>query len=381
PQSTPVAQLTPVVQQQTPQAVPPRPQSTPVAQLTPVAPQQIPQAVPPRPQSTPVVQLTPVAHPQLTPLPNLVLVHNAQEESYAEAIKPDSYDAGRGWQQTDTDQSRAAHRSALEQDKQKLADEKVMADYHESLIQQSNASNEQIANVNHLPYDASAGEFDSVLASEKQRQAAEDFAQVQEGEAKAESIQSGEKIQHMLTAAHDAPLESRIAQIQAQSRADEQTEAGHFKTLQTAVDQKVDTGTFQQRAADVDQRIAERKAAQQKTDAVVSRHSAELADHETRIENLEANTSANFGKLKSQVEENRKRASAGIAGVAAMANIPQVIQGQTFAVGAGVGNTDGESALAIGASARATENVVVKASVSDDTQQNFVVGAGVSYGW
>lgn len=67
--------------------------------------------------------------------------------------------------------------------------------------------------------------------------------------------------------------------------------------------------------------------------------------------------------------------------MAAMANIPQVIQGQTFSVGAGVGTTDSESALAVGFSARATEHVVVKASVSDDTQQNFVVGGGVSYGW
>jgi autotransporter adhesin len=46
-----------------------------------------------------------------------------------------------------------------------------------------------------------------------------------------------------------------------------------------------------------------------------------------------------------------------------------------------VGTTDGESALAVGLSARAAEHVVVKASVSDDTQQNFVVGGGVSYGW
>ncbi|WP_367281612.1 YadA-like family protein [Enterobacter hormaechei] len=43
------------------------------------------------------------------------------------------------------------------------------------------------------------------------------------------------------------------------------------------------------------------------------------------------------------------------------------MQGQTFAVGAGVGNTDGESALAVGFSARATENVVVNAFVSNDT--------------
>lgn len=92
-------------------------------------------------------------------------------------------------------------------------------------------------------------------------------------------------------------------------------------------------------------------------------------------------TNAQFEDLKRQVGENRHRASAGIAGVAAMANIPQVTNTQNFSVGAGVGTTDGESALAVGFSARATENVVIKGSVSNDTQHNFVVGAGMSYGW
>lgn len=150
-----------------------------------------------------------------------------------------------------------------------------------------------------------------------------------------------------------------------------------------AIDKKVDKTTYQQRAADVDQRIAASNAAQAKTDKAVSENSRKLADHETRLDALEANQGYgnSFKQLEKQVDDNRKRASAGIAGVAAMANIPQVIQGQTFAVGAGVGTTDGENALAVGMSARATEHVVVKASVSDDSQQNFVVGAGASYGW
>jgi|GEM_PF-5457114 len=70
-----------------------------------------------------------------------------------------------------------------------------------------------------------------------------------------------------------------------------------------------------------------------------------------------------------------------IAGVAAMANIPPVTSYQNFSIGAGVGNTDGESAVAVGFSARASQSVVVKASVSNDTQRNFVVGGGISYGW
>lgn len=123
------------------------------------------------------------------------------------------------------------------------------------------------------------------------------------------------------------------------------------------------------------------RKALQATNHRVADNSAAIADHEQRIEKLESSNSANFGKLKNEVDDNRQRASAAISGVAAMANIPQVIQGQTFSVGAGVGTTDGESALAVGFSARAAEHVVVKASVSDDTQQNFVVGGGVSYGW
>ncbi|WP_209420412.1 YadA C-terminal domain-containing protein [Cedecea davisae] len=125
------------------------------------------------------------------------------------------------------------------------------------------------------------------------------------------------------------------------------------------------------------------KAALAKTNQAVAAHSAELANHESRIDALEANTGAgnSFARLKNQVDDNRQRASAGIAGVAAMANIPQVTQGATFSVGAGAGTTDGESALAVGFSARATENTVIKASVSNDSQQNFVVGAGAAYQW
>ncbi|HHA3594088.1 TPA: YadA-like family protein [Salmonella enterica subsp. enterica serovar Newport] len=142
------------------------------------------------------------------------------------------------------------------------------------------------------------------------------------------------------------------------------------------------TGAYAQSRADAAYANTEaNREALVNTNKRVSQNSADIANHEQRIQTLESNTNAKFGQLKSEVDQNRKRASAGIAGVAAMANIPQVIQGQTFSVGAGVGNTDGESALAVGMSARASENVVVKASVSNDTQHNFVVGAGVSYGW
>ncbi|QIN95792.1 adhesin [Escherichia phage MN03] len=99
------------------------------------------------------------------------------------------------------------------------------------------------------------------------------------------------------------------------------------------------------------------------------------------IKALEQSTNKRFASLQKQVDRNRDHASAGISGVAAMANIPQVSQGSAFSVGAGVGAYDGESALAIGVSARFNENLVTKASVAMTSESDAVLGAGVSYEW
>lgn len=117
------------------------------------------------------------------------------------------------------------------------------------------------------------------------------------------------------------------------------------------------------------------------TNRVVSQHTEQLANHEERIQTLEQDTNRNFGALRSQVERNKKDADAGIAGVAAMASIPQVTEYQTFAVGAGVGNRHDQQALAVGFSARAAQNVVVKVSAATDTNSGWTVGAGAAIGW
>lgn len=176
-------------------------------------------------------------------------------------------------------------------------------------------------------------------------------------------------------------IDTYQAQIDNEAEAIENNAAGIAANAQETARINGEVVKQARSLAAVDQQIAAENEARRKTDATVAAHSAELADHESRIQTLESETNSKFGALKNKVEENRQRASAGIAGVAAMANIPQVTNTQNFSVGAGVGNTDGESALAVGFSARATENVVVKSSVSNDTQHNFVVGAGVSYGW
>ena len=119
------------------------------------------------------------------------------------------------------------------------------------------------------------------------------------------------------------------------------------------------------------------------TNTRVTKNEQRLDNHESRIADLEGGKGYGnkFNDLKNQVDQNRKHAAAGTSSAMAMANIPQVLQGQTFAVGAGIGGYDGENGVAVGFSARVSESVVVKATVSDDSQQNFGYGAGVSVGW
>lgn len=92
-----------------------------------------------------------------------------------------------------------------------------------------------------------------------------------------------------------------------------------------------------------------------------------------------ANTQA-IRKLDHDVRKNRKRADAGIASVAAMANIPQVYLSGKSGVGVGVGYKHGQSALAVGYS-RASDNGhhIIKLSAGIDTQKDVTIGAGFMY--
>ena len=111
------------------------------------------------------------------------------------------------------------------------------------------------------------------------------------------------------------------------------------------------------------------------------RHSAEnsaaIRANSQRLDSVEQHQTSQ----DSRIDENKKQASAGVSAAFAQANIPQVTENQTFAVGAGVGGYDDENAIAVGASFHATSNSVVKLTVSDDSQDNVGYGAGVSVGW
>lgn len=84
--------------------------------------------------------------------------------------------------------------------------------------------------------------------------------------------------------------------------------------------------------------------------------------------------------LDGKVDENRKKASAGIAGAMAMSSIPQNLS-YDFNFGMGMANFDSEQAISAGGYYRVNERTIVSVKASFDTQNNLGAAAGVSYGW
>lgn len=94
-----------------------------------------------------------------------------------------------------------------------------------------------------------------------------------------------------------------------------------------------------------------------------------------------ANTKA-IHSLDRDILKNRKRADAGTAAVAAMANIPQVYLSGKSGVGVGVGYKHGQSALAVGYSRASDKGKhIIKASIGVDSQKDATIGAGYMYQW
>lgn len=88
-----------------------------------------------------------------------------------------------------------------------------------------------------------------------------------------------------------------------------------------------------------------------------------------------------FSDLSTRIDDNKKKADAGSASAMAAAGVPQVLYNQDFAVGAAIGGYESEQAIAVGFSARASDNVTIKSTVAADTQQGFGYNAGVAIGW
>ena len=114
----------------------------------------------------------------------------------------------------------------------------------------------------------------------------------------------------------------------------------------------------------------------------VNKHIGAINDRIDGVEGKVAQNTKAIRKLDRDVRKNRKRADAGIASVAAMANIPQVYLPGKSGVGVGVGHKHGQSALAIGYS-RTSDNAhhIIKLSAGVDSQKDVTVGAGYMYQW
>ncbi|EGJ3141401.1 hypothetical protein IGV50_004425 [Salmonella enterica subsp. enterica serovar Newport] len=239
-------------------------------------------------------------------------------------------------------------------------------------------------------YDAPAGaeQADKVAeqTAEKTAQAKQEAA---EGQAKADALATGPKAQRMLEARQDAKIAAleKVTAEPVKTAATVSTPATTTKT-ETSPAQIVNHYTVNgmtakqaaQQQDNTDQIVAHSYAISNNRANIEANHKA-IENNSQRLTSLESSTNKRFADIDKRVDENRKHANAGISGAMAQANIPQVTESQRFAVGAGVGGYDGENALAVGVSFHATQNIVVKATVSDDSAHNVGYGAGVAWGF
>ena len=114
-----------------------------------------------------------------------------------------------------------------------------------------------------------------------------------------------------------------------------------------------------------------------KQSAVVAK---DLQDAKQFFVQQQASSNTQFKSLKDEVDDNKKEARGGVASAIAIASMPQVEAGQSMMVSAGVGSFRSESALSVGASFHAG-SAVVKAGISDSTNNDLALGAGVGIGF
>ncbi|HBO38137.1 MAG TPA: adhesin [Pasteurellaceae bacterium] len=109
---------------------------------------------------------------------------------------------------------------------------------------------------------------------------------------------------------------------------------------------------------------------------------AERDTDATNLGQVKEMVSSSESRLDSKIDKNNRKLRAGIAGATAIANIPQVTMPGASMVGLGVGNYNGQSAVAVGYSKASDNNkVILKLSAGATTQGDYNVGAGIGYQW
>lgn len=106
--------------------------------------------------------------------------------------------------------------------------------------------------------------------------------------------------------------------------------------------------------------------------AIIQERNARIQGQRDTLKAANNYTDSRFNSMQNQVDDNRKRAAAGISGVAAMTNIPQLSGNANYSFGVGIGGFDNEQSIAAGMTGRVGNNVVIRSSVSTSTQGEMV---------
>jgi len=115
----------------------------------------------------------------------------------------------------------------------------------------------------------------------------------------------------------------------------------------------------------------------------IKTNKSDIAVHSHQIANLESSFSEMNGAFKNltkEVDKNKKRADAGIAGAMAMSAIPYV-SSQDVSFGMAVSGYQQQGALAAGMTFRTSDNSAIRLNTSWDSQHGSGVAAGFAVGW
>ena len=115
--------------------------------------------------------------------------------------------------------------------------------------------------------------------------------------------------------------------------------------------------------------------------AIITERNDRIQGQRDTLKAANSYTDSRFNSMQKQVDDNRKRAAAGISGVSAMTNIPQLSGNSNYSFGVGIGGFDSEQSIAAGMSGRISESVILRSSLSTSTQGEVVWGAGVGFEW
>lgn len=130
------------------------------------------------------------------------------------------------------------------------------------------------------------------------------------------------------------------------------------------------------------QKIEEEKYERVNGDREAIRVSTNYTDKKTNSfeQRINSNVNKRFAQLKDDIDKNKKRSDAGIAGAMAMTGIPAV-PNKTVSFGMAMAGYRSEGAIAAGFHINTSENSAVKVNTAWDSQSGLGVSAGMALGW